>query len=1174
MTTLLTLRRWIGAALTLLALALLVWFGGPLLGLGTHRPLDSERSRIVVIAVLLLIWLGGAAWRVGRERRAARQLVTGLSAAAQDGARTAEEAQVLSERFTAALATLREVAPQAISINGGRRGRASGARALYLLPWYVLIGAPGSGKTTSLLNSGLRFPLAAPGERAAALSGIGGTRHCDWWFTDAAVLIDTAGRYTTQDSHAGIDQAAWKTFLGLLRRSRPRQPINGVLVTLSVQDLLSFDFQERQRYAQAVRQRVDELQRELGLAFPIYVLVTKVDLVCGFNEFFATFDAEQRAQVWGMTFDLDLKTRVAEGARSGFDREFPLLTSKLNELLFQRLQDERDAQRRAVLYPFPQQFAALGPLIAEFLDGAFGTSSLHAKAIVRGLYFTSGTQQGAPIDRLLWTLAKALNLAGGPVRAPANVGAAKAFFITRLLNEVVFPEAALAGFNERREATLRRLSWGVLAAAVLLSIGFIGAAGLSYARNVERLAAALPVAQQSRQTLAEVGPPGADDLTQLIDALSALAAVPRAINDPVNDPPWFMRVGLYQGRSVDARVGERYRAALAQGLLPRLALQLERVMTAPQSPPEQVYTALKSYLMLYETQHMAPRWFVSAMSGIWARSQPRPTLDAAVPHLTALAQLTDLQVARFHPRNDAAVTAARARAARVSVVDRAYSVLRSAPTGVATSLRLSDVVGPVGVGVLERASGASLAEPLPTIFTRDGYRLAVRGKVASLVASLAREEVWVMGGHSSGIDLGNGVGDGNGNGNDGDGGTTPIAQIAVEVQRRYFTDFKTTWDGVLMDVRVRKPDDSADALATAQVLAQADSPLRKLVLAADRQTRLSASDTAPADPSLRALEAELDQHFAGLRRLVGDTKSAEMDAAMQALNELVNELVAMRSRTTSGAGLREVPPGLLRARMQAARFAAPVGAAILVLAEFGEREASGGVKKEMQSAVGGAAALCRRALPGRYPFSRDSALDLGVQDFAAVFRSGGELDAFFATHLADFVDKSGRTWRLKAGVNGANGAPAGLARVSDATLRQFQDAEAIRIAFLGGGAAAAVTADIAVVSGGAAEVEITLDYDGAQQKMKAGGSGARVMWPARPGARLMLGSQVLASTEGPWALFRLIDKGTPEPGSGGDKLRLSFATPGGKVVLEVRAASSAFNPFRLREIESFACPRE
>ena len=92
----------------------------------------------------------------------------------------------------------------------------------------MIIGPPGAGKTTALLNSGLRFPLAdrdGAGRGAPASAARG---NCDWWFTEEAVLIDTAGRYTTQDSDAAVDRAGWERFLALLKRTRPRQPLNGV----------------------------------------------------------------------------------------------------------------------------------------------------------------------------------------------------------------------------------------------------------------------------------------------------------------------------------------------------------------------------------------------------------------------------------------------------------------------------------------------------------------------------------------------------------------------------------------------------------------------------------------------------------------------------------------------------------------------------------------------------------------------------------------------------------------------------------------------------------------------------------------------------------------------------------------------------------------------------------
>ena len=106
---------------------------------------------------------------------------------------------------------------------------------LYEQPWYAIIGPPGAGKTTALLNAGLRFPLAEQMGQGA-IAGIGGTRLCDWWFTEDAVLIDTAGRYTTQDSNAAVDRAGWDAFLDLLKETRPRQPLNGLLVAFPLSD--------------------------------------------------------------------------------------------------------------------------------------------------------------------------------------------------------------------------------------------------------------------------------------------------------------------------------------------------------------------------------------------------------------------------------------------------------------------------------------------------------------------------------------------------------------------------------------------------------------------------------------------------------------------------------------------------------------------------------------------------------------------------------------------------------------------------------------------------------------------------------------------------------------------------------------------------------------------------
>ena len=351
------------------------------------------------------------------------ELLDGIAAGGAAGdERVAKELETLQARFREA---------------GAELARAGGA-AIEKLPWYVMIGAPGSGKTTALLNSGLRFPLRTD-EGAAPVAGVGGTRNCDWWFTDEAVLLDTAGRYTTQDSEARADAAAWRGFLGLLRDNRPQAPLNGALVSVNVADLLLWTKAERARFAGHVRMRLAEMYAVLGARFPIYLLVTKTDLLAGFTEFFGELAPEGRAQVWGTTFDLKVDPAlIAEP----YARDFAVLEDRLGAEMLARLHEEPDLQRRAAIYRFPQQFHAVGPLLGELLALAFGTHLNQRPLLLRGVYFTSGTQEGNPIDRVLGTLTRAFGLERGKGAAAAGTG--KSFFLTRLLREVVFAEAELA----------------------------------------------------------------------------------------------------------------------------------------------------------------------------------------------------------------------------------------------------------------------------------------------------------------------------------------------------------------------------------------------------------------------------------------------------------------------------------------------------------------------------------------------------------------------------------------------------------------------------------------------------------------------------------------------------------------------------------------------------------
>jgi type VI secretion system protein ImpL len=648
-------NRWLLGGLALAAFAAVVWFVGDLATLGGWRPLETANGRLALIVLAAAAWIG---WELLRARRARQEnarlleVLAGGDVDSTDSAqRAAREIAVLRQRFEEAAALLK---------TARFRGPDGERRYVHELPWYVFIGAPGSGKTTALVNSGLQFPLKDKGAGGdPSLAGVGGTRNCDWWFTEEAVLLDTAGRYTTQESDLEADAAAWQGFLDLIKRFRPRRPLNGALVTLSVSDLMLWSEEERKRYAWHVRARVAELYERLGVRFPVYLLVTKSDLLAGFVEFFGELEPAGRARVWGATFPSGDDGFVLGTPGQRFSGEFRTLEERLYGEMLERLQDERDLQRRAAAYRFPQEFRGLGPLIEDFLDTAFLGVTGTPEPVLRGVYFTSGTQEGSPIDRVLGALARTFRLerAAGPVMA----GSGKSFFLMRLLREVIFPESGLAGSDtglERREWRLRWIAYGAIGAltaalAILWTTSFLG--------NREFVAAAQVRTEIARSALAQLGPPRAGDEIALVHALNALRTLPGGYRDRSAGASPAPGLGLSQADKIGTQALRAYRNALRDALLPRLAIQLENdLREGLRSPKREGLTeSLAAYQSLYEGRKVDAKTVESAAQRVWRL----PDADSAALLAHLRAGLEDGAPEMRHPRDEAIIREARQKVA-------------------------------------------------------------------------------------------------------------------------------------------------------------------------------------------------------------------------------------------------------------------------------------------------------------------------------------------------------------------------------------------------------------------------------------------------------------------------------------------------------------------------------
>lgn len=1186
------------AIVGLIALAAIIWFAGPLVALANWRPLESETVRMIVIAIMAVAWLAKKAWARWKAGRTNSQMMDGLLKSAPAAAPSAsdEEVRALSKRFEEAISVLKQVHVNAAGKTAGLRTllSLSGRQYLYQLPWYIVIGAPGAGKTVALVNSGLQFPLEEK-FGTKEIRGVGGTRNCDWFFTDEAVLIDTAGRWTTQESDREVDSAAWQGFLQLLKKFRPRRPVNGVILAISVSDLLQENSQEREKHAAKVRARLHELHEQFQTRFPIYVLVTKTDLLAGFSEFYSEFGKEERAQVWGMTFPYTPET--GQTPLASFAAEYELLEKRLLDRVLDRMQGERDPGKRALLFAFPQQFATVKPLLTDFLDRVFIASKFEDMPLLRGVYFTSGTQEGSPIDRVIGQLARAFGVERKLL--PAQISSGRSYFLTTLLRAVIFPEQGLAGANlrwERRRTFIQLAAYGAIGAlAILASAAWL----TSYARNktyVDDVAAKVALVRKQVDALPMTGTTDVVGLVPVLDAVRELATTPEIAG---SGAPLTMGFGLFQGDKLAAASDQAYRQLLQDALMPRIALRLEEQLRGANTTNLEVaYEALKAYLMLNDTSHFDAAALKTWIAFDWGRRLPRDFTHeqrkALEGHLNTL--LERGAVTSPIPADQNLIQTVRTMLARYPLANRVYSRLKR--QGVGADIPEFTIVkgaGPAAPIVITRASGAPLTQGVPGLFTYDGYYKAFRRESDKVANQLADEEAWVLGLRADSGPLGR--------------VTDPAARARLieDVRRLYLTDYAKTWDEFLTDIRLVRPRNLQQSIDIARVLSAPDNPLTPLLRAASRETTLVKTEeektaldkgvdklkettqkglgmlfgadsqgAGPVTPGEK-IESLVDRRFDKLRQFVTPAapgQPAPIDSATALVGELHTMLNAADAAIKSKA---PVPvsdvPNKIKAGVPG--MPEPFGQMLQALSSDGTRYVIGSNKATAIDAIRATVSdFCRKAVVGRYPFKRSSATDIPQADFVRLFSPGGLMDEAFQKNLADKVDINTRPWSFRK-FNDID--------MGDASyLGHFQRAAMIRDVFFRGGAGASgFQIDFKPVYMDASIAQFTLDIHGQLLKYAHGPQVPQsVQWPPAKGSAPQVRLQIQPpgpsgtsgmTTEGYWALFRLFDKVRIEASSQPERFTVEFVVDGRRTQFEI-VVSSVQNPFQLRELEQFQCP--
>src|SRR5574340_371312 len=352
-----------------------------------------------------------------------------------------------------------------------------GEEALSTLPWYMLIGPPGSGKSTALKNSGLQASYPREGKEP---SGSGVTRTCDWWLTNEGLFLDTAGRCTEEEE----DRGEWLALLDMVKEERRRVPLNGVLIMVSLPDLLGTDDKQIELLAGNIRARLEELVERVGVVCPVYLAFTKCDLLRGFVEFFENLNNVAREeQVWGHTFPIVPPPGTTPSDQ--FDMAFDQLLQALQLRRHTRLLSLLGSKKLQTVFSFPLQLSQERQSLSHFVDQVFQPPRHQDSPLFRGFYFTSATQKGQPLDEVINAVNQRAGVAepaGIPPGEPKEKGP---YFIKQLFTGIVLPDQRLARLSssERRRRMLHIRTATVGAAAAVAVC--VAAAVYSYSLNRE-----------------------------------------------------------------------------------------------------------------------------------------------------------------------------------------------------------------------------------------------------------------------------------------------------------------------------------------------------------------------------------------------------------------------------------------------------------------------------------------------------------------------------------------------------------------------------------------------------------------------------------------------------------------------------------------------------------------
>jgi len=980
---------------------------------------------------------------------------------------------------------------------------------------------------------------------------------------------------------AGAHARLWESLIDWLGRNRSRRPLNGVVLIVDLVTLLGQQPSDRKALAILLRTRLAELSRRLGTRPPLYVVLTKFDLVDGFEAFFSRLPRSVREEIFGFTFTLD-SVQNYDAWLTELAGRYDDLVARLNERVFDALGAVASLQEREGLLSLVRQLIGMREILLGFLADILGSDRYITPALPRGVYFSSVYQQGLMTNAFVSSASQAYAVRE-PVPHAQPSGRATVYFAQQLFQQVIYPEAGLAGDNLKVLADKKRAL--ALSAGVASVVSLLVAGGWFHYYGINR-DKAMAVLERSRAFSAKAIDGQTDatgrNLLQPLDQIHSAVAVYGSYRDAW---PVIADMGLYQGRRIGPKVDEAYLKLLSQRFLPALAGGVMASMTAPNVSGEDQLAALRVYRMIEDRRNRRAPIVEDWMGKRWRAAFPGQSgvQAALMGHLDYALKYADADLPQYRER----VADLQRELRQIPLPQRIYMTMRlQAGETLRAPLDLRNEIGPA-FDVVYKSEGNDAqggSSKVDALLTARGYEGFFEPHSRDL-ADLAMIDQWALGERR-----------------DIDYSEADKQALAERVRALYSRDYIDTWQRGISQLDVRDFGDIAQAVSVLGSITSPAAPMRRLVEtvrdnselggkpvanAADKATGNTTGKTAPA--SAVEPDAPPSQMDSIARAFVPLTdvlvaradKPSYLDETMLAIGNVHDVVKAVQDSPDRGKAALSVvldrfalkgPDSIGNLQRIAAGLPEPLDRQVRKLADESSQvlliEALRELERRWDSEV---FRFYSERLAGRYPFNPASREDASLDDFTAFFGPQGRLQQFKGQYLKLFLEDN-----LEALYSERRGGY--LVRTD--ILDQLKSAERIRDAFFDSRGTLAVRFAVEPLGLTPTRRGSVLNVEGQLITYSHGpSSSSSLVWPNSQGdsneSRITLvngaGNSSSLVYRGAWSLFHLLSQARLN-GATVTSVDLSFAAVDGGMRYRITAEKTN-NPFTQQLFRGFALPR-